>query len=105
MKPELIREIVFRVAIVIDVDLVKHCVIKRWEVRSTGRRLKWDVVCNDGDRVRCVWASERVNVGIVRHRILADERRLTVTGGFPRQHREAHDQQRCQSNYRNSFHD
>src|SRR5262249_16574996 len=86
-------------------DLVENRVVKGRKVRATRRRFERDVVCNNGDRVRCVRTPERVNVGVVRHWVLTDQRRLTVTGGVARQHCQSYNQQGSDHDEKNPFHD
>src|SRR5215831_7040413 len=86
-------------------DLVENCVVKGRKVRSTRRRFERDVICNNGDRVGCIWTPERVNVGVVCHRVLTDQGRLTVTGGFARQHCQSYDHQSSDCDEKNPLHD
>jgi hypothetical protein len=48
------------------------------EVRAAERRLQRQVVGDDGDRAGIVRRDERVDVGVVGHRILADRRCLAM---------------------------
>ena len=66
---------------VVDVDRVDDVLAERVEVRPARRLLERDVVGDDRDRVRLVRATERVDVRVVRDRVLADQRGLAVARG------------------------
>jgi len=78
VEPELVPDVVLAVPVVVDLDLVEDAVVEAVEVRPAGRRFERDVVRDHRDRVRVVRADERVQVGVVRPRVLADQRRLCV---------------------------
>jgi hypothetical protein len=77
-EPELVRQIRPAVTVVVDVDLVEHVVAELEEGRPARRRLQRHVVGDQRDRVGLVGADERVQVGAVGDRVLADLRRFTV---------------------------
>jgi hypothetical protein len=55
-------------------------VVELVEVRTAVRRLERNEVRDDRDLVRRCRADERIQVGVVGERILADERRFAVAG-------------------------
>src|SRR5262249_39002321 len=77
---ELVAQILFGIAIVVDVDLVQNGVVEGRKVRAARRRLERDVVGDNRDRVRSIRADERIDVRVVGGRVLADEGGLTVAG-------------------------
>ena len=79
-EAELERDVVLHVTVVVDVDLVLHVVAEPDEVRAAGRMLEPDVVGDDVDLRRIVGVTEHVEVRVVRRRVLADQRGLTVRG-------------------------
>ena len=62
---ELVGDIRFRVAVVVDVNLVQHVVAELVEVRPAGGLLEGHVIGDDGNVVRTVRAHERVQVRAV----------------------------------------
>ena len=82
LEAELVADVGMPVPVLVDPDLVENAVVEAVEVRPAGRRFERDVVRDDRDRVRVVWADERVQVGVVRPRVLADQRRLRMARGF-----------------------
>ena len=81
VEPELVGDVWLAVPAVVDLELVEDGVVEAVEVRPAGRTFERDVVRNHRDRVRVVRADERVQVGVVRPRVLADQRRLCVARG------------------------
>ena len=75
---ELVGHVLPSVSRRVDLELVEHVVAERVEVRPAGGLLERDVVGNDRDRVGPVGAHERVHVRVVRNRVLADRRSLSV---------------------------
>ena len=78
-EAELVADVVLTVTRVVDLDLVEHGVVEAREVRPAGRSLERDVVRDERDLARVVRTDERVQVGVVGARVLADQRRLRVT--------------------------
>jgi hypothetical protein len=78
----LIRDVVLRVAVVVDMNLVEHVIVEAVEVGATRGFFEGNVVGDDSDRVGPVWADESVDVSVVGARIPADERRFAVTRGI-----------------------
>jgi hypothetical protein len=78
LERELVGDVGVAVAVVVDVDLVEHVVAELEEVRAPERRLERQVVGDHRDGRRVVRADERVRVGVVGDRVLADRRRLAV---------------------------
>jgi hypothetical protein len=72
----LIDDVAVPIAVIIDVDLIKHIIAELIEVRSAGRSLQRDVIGDQSDRVRIVWANKRVDIGVVCYRVLGN------LGGF-----------------------
>jgi hypothetical protein len=60
------------------VDRVEHVVAELEEVGTAGGIFQRDVVGDDGDSVRLVRTDERVDVGVVGDRVLADLGRLSM---------------------------
>ena len=87
VEAELVGQILLRIAVVVDVDLVEHRVVEGRKVRPAGRRFERNVVGDDRDRIGSIRAQERVQVGVVGHRVLADEGRFAVTRCLARLHR------------------
>ena len=82
VEAELVGQILFAIAVVVDLDLVEDAVVEAVEVRPAGRSLERDVVRDHGDRARVLGTDERVQVGVVRARVLADQRGLGVARRF-----------------------
>ena len=80
LEPELVRDVVTRVPVVVDVDLVEDSRVEAVVVRPARRILERDVVRDDRDGVRLVRAHERVDVRVVGGRIVRDQRCLAVAG-------------------------
>jgi hypothetical protein len=78
LEAELIGDVLARVAVVVDVDLIQNVGVEVVVVRSLPRLLIGDVVGDDGDGVGGVGAAESVEVGIVGDRIEPDQRSLAV---------------------------
>ena len=77
-EAELVADVGAAVTVVVDLDLVQDAVVEAVEVRPAGRSFERDVVRDHRDGVRVVRTDERVQVGVVRPRVLADQRRLCV---------------------------
>ena len=77
---ELEREVRQCVPVVVDEDRVEDVVAELEEVRSAGRPLEGHEVAQDRDRRRVVRADERVDVGVVGDRVLADARGFAMGG-------------------------
>jgi hypothetical protein len=77
-------DLFFDVTVVVDVDLVEDIIPELVEVRSGGRIFETDEVGHDVDHVRVLDVSEQVDVGVVRHGVLADQRGLSMAGGLGR---------------------
>ena len=81
-----------RVAVVVDVDVVRRAGVPREEVRAAGRLRERRPVGDEGDRVGLVRADERVGVGVVHRGVALDVRGLAVArrrAGAGRQERRA----------------
>ena len=78
LEPELVRDVVPCVAVVVDVELVQRRRVEAVVVRPAGRILERDVVREDRDGVRRVGADERIDVRVVDGRVVGDQRRLAV---------------------------
>ncbi len=85
------------VAVRVDVDRVPGAWRERVPVRAGGRILTRDPVRDDRERARLVRAAERVQVRVVRRRILRDQRCLPVAGGRARARAETPDIERDES--------
>ena len=77
-EAELERDVLDRVAVVVDHDLVEHVVVELEEVRSAVRGFERNEVRDERHAIRVAGADERVDVRVVRERILADERRFAM---------------------------
>src|SRR5262249_49352461 len=86
LEREGVGQIRLAVAVPVDLDVVLRGLAERVVVRAGRRVLTGDPVRDDGEGVRLVRAAERVQVGVVRGRVLRDERRLAVArrGARPR---------------------
>ena len=80
LELEHVRELRRPVPVVVDVEGVEDVVPELEEVRAAGRVLERHEVRDQRDRVRPIRADERVDVGVVGRRILADLRCFTVRG-------------------------
>src|SRR5512132_2528304 len=78
VEPELVAQIGLTVSAVVDLDLVEDGVVEAVEVRPARGLLERDVVRDHRDRIRVVRADKRVQVGVVRTWVLADQWRLCV---------------------------
>ena len=76
LEPELVDDVRPAVAVVVDLDLVEHVVTELVEVRAAGRRLRREVVRDQGDGVSR--RAEGVGVRVVGHRVLRDRRGFAV---------------------------
>ena len=70
LEAELIREILDRIAVVVDHDLVEDVVVELEEVRAAVGSLERNEVRDERDHVRILRAHERVHVRVVSQRIL-----------------------------------
>jgi len=77
-EAELVRDVLDRVTVVVDLDLVENVVAELKEVRAAGRLLQRNVVRDDRHFRRVVRIDERVQVGVVRDRVLGDLRGFTM---------------------------
>ena len=93
LEAEAVRLIRLPVAVAVDVDVVLGALGERVVVRPSGGILTGDPVGDDGERVRLVRAAERVQVRVVRGRILGDQRGLAVAGRVARAGADAGDEQ------------
>ena len=98
VEPELVAQVIPAVPVVVDLDLVENRVVERREVRPAGGLFERDEVRDHRDSVRVVRAHERVQVGVVGSRVLADQRRLRVAGrlGRARSGSAGQDHHECQ---------
>ena len=101
-EPELVGQVLHRVAVVVDHDFVQHVVVELEEVRPAVRRLQRDVVGDEHDFVRAGGADKGVRVRVVGQGILADEWRLAMTrrarrGGGAKRHQHPETQKNEQS--------
>ena len=94
LEPERVRHVRPAVAVPVDVDVVAGRLRERVVVRAGSRVLTGDPVGHDGERARLVRAAERVQVRVVRGRILRDQRRLPVAGRRARARGETPDEER-----------
>ena len=78
LEPELVRDVRLAVAVLVDVDVVPRGRAERVVVRPGRGILTRDPVGDDRRHVRLVGRHERVEVRVVRRRILRDQRRLSV---------------------------
>ena len=78
-EAELVADVLVRIAVVVDLELVQDAVVELREVRPARRLLERDVVRDQRDRVRPVRTPERVQIGVVRRRVVGDHRRFAVT--------------------------
>jgi hypothetical protein len=78
LEPELVDDVVLRVAVVVDVDAIQDIVAELVEVRAAAGRFQRNPVGNQRHRARCVRADKRIDVGVVRQRIGGDEGRLAM---------------------------
>ncbi len=74
VEVEAVRDVALRLAAVADVDGVGDVIAELVEVRTALRVLERNEVGDDRDLVRFVAADERVDIGVVRNRILRDLR-------------------------------
>ena len=79
LEPELVHDVVLRIAVVVDVDAIEHVVAELVEVRSAAGRFEGNPVRDQRHRVRGIRAHEGIRVRVVRQRVRRDERRFTVT--------------------------
>ena len=77
-ETELIRHLGPAVAIVVNVNLIKHVRAEFVKVRPAGRCLERNVIGYERDRARLIGTDKCVNVRAVGHRILGDPRRLAM---------------------------
>src|SRR5262245_45755348 len=92
---ELVRDLRLPVPVVVDVDVVEDVVAELVEVRPSRRLLERDEVGDEHDLVGLLGVHEGVDVGVVRARVLADERRLPMARGERRPGDEAQQRERC----------
>ena len=90
LEPELVHDVVFGVAVIVDVELVQDVVPEFVEVGTAGRRLERDPVRDQRDRVGCVGAHKGIDIRIVRERVRGDERRLAMARGDRQKDRPEH---------------
>ena len=79
LEPEVVRRVRLRVAVSVDVDAVPRRRAERVVVRPGRGILARNPVGDDRDGVRLVRRHECVQVGVVRTRVLRDQRRFPVT--------------------------
>ena len=94
LEAEAVRDVRLPVAVPVDVDVVPGALGERVVVRPSGGILAGDPVGDDREGVRLVRAAERVQVRVVRSRILRDQRRLPVARRVARAGGEAGDEER-----------
>ena len=70
---KLVGDVLFSVAVVVDVDLINAGGREVVEVRAVARLLQRDVVGDDRDHGGRVRADERINISVVHGRIFGDE--------------------------------
>ena len=78
LELEVVRDVRLPVAVAVDVDVVPRGGREGVVVRPRGRILARDEVADDRQRVGLVRRAERVEVGVVRRRVLRDQRCLPV---------------------------
>ena len=79
-EPPLVRDVVHRVAVDVDVERVERIVAEVVEVGSAVGRFEWDPVRQQCDLVRIVGPDECIRIGIVDHRVFGDQRCFPVAG-------------------------
>ena len=94
LEPERVGHVGPAVAVPVDEDVVLRGLRERVVVRAGRGILTRDPIGHDGERARLVRAAERVQVGVVRGRILRDQRCLPVARRRARARGETPDEER-----------
>ncbi len=77
---EIKSDVCLSVSGVVDIDRIQGIRIEVEEGWPAGRFFKGNVVGNDRRRIRTIRADKRIDIRVVRQRVLTDQRSLTVTG-------------------------